>query len=101
LTFVNLYVSVLVVSRKSNVKNRHISLQYLSTADEIRRQIANSWFLIDSLSDGDNDNPATIQNGIIKLRFARLNGDGISKHVVIQWSGAIIYLGEVQNEKNT
>ncbi len=94
MTFVNLYAIVCVSFEESEVKNRHISVQILQAADEIRRQIADGWFLVDSLSDSDNDDPTQIENATLKLEFAKLNGDGISKWIVISKDGTIFNFGE-------
>ncbi|MBC7471826.1 MAG: hypothetical protein H7196_00970 [candidate division SR1 bacterium] len=75
--------------------NRLISLQILRASEEINRQEALGWYTIDILSQSDNDDPTTIQNSVLKIKFARLNGDGISKWITIDTKSSVSYFGEL------
>lgn len=78
------------------MKNRHTSLQIIRTSVEIGKQELLGWFAIDILSQSDDDDPTKIQNGVLKIKFARLNGDGISKHFGVLLDGKLVFLGETK-----
>jgi hypothetical protein len=78
-----------------HVKNRHISVQILKSAKIIEKEKSLGWFCIDILSSCDNDDYTQIYNGAILLKFARLNGDGITKSYVLTKDGTEVYLGEL------
>jgi hypothetical protein len=77
------------------VKNRHISVQILKSAKIIEKEKSLGWFSIDILSSCDNDDCTQIYNSAILLKFARLNGDGITKSYVVTKDGTEVYLGEL------
>jgi hypothetical protein len=76
------------------LKNRHIGLQITRAATEIKKQSDNGWFVIDILSFNDNRNVNQIHSASIKIRFAKLNGDGISKWIFINTIGEVYNIGE-------
>jgi hypothetical protein len=82
------------ITRGVYVKNRHISLQLIRAANEIRKQKTEGWYSIDIISDSPNNNPDLVQNAILKLVFAKLNGDGVSKLIVVLSNGDVVNLGE-------
>jgi hypothetical protein len=65
------------------LKNRHIGLQITKAAAEIKNQSDKGWYVIDILSFNDNRNINQIHSASIKIKFARLNGDGISRWIFI------------------
>jgi hypothetical protein len=76
------------------VKNRHIELQLKTALREIEKQKALGWFCLDIISDSDNVDLSKIQNAVLKLSFAKLNGNGVTKTIVILKDATIVILGE-------
>jgi hypothetical protein len=76
------------------VKNRHIEFQLKTALREIEKQKAKGWFCLDIISDSTNDNLSKIQNAVLKLCFAKLNGDGVTKTIVILKDATVVILGE-------
>jgi hypothetical protein len=77
------------------LKNRHIGLQLQVANRVVQKQSTLGWYCIDILSDSDNDEPTKITNAMFKLKFAKLNGDGVSKWIIIKRDGSISNFGEI------
>ncbi len=75
------------------MKNRHISLQFAKAIYQIDLQGLDGWFVIDIVSDSLHDDITIVQNAILRLKFAQLNGNHDVKWIVVLTDSTVVNLG--------
>ena len=96
----NIYYAIDIVIKLFEVqlKNRHIALQFTKVVKVLAELSADGWYPVDILSNSDNNKQNVIKNATIEIQCSRLDGSGISKWVVIDKQGNVIFFGELNGK---